>query len=160
MHFKSPVLTQSAFKSSVKYFSWQVTHSSDSTMILIFSETFNFFQFLSFFFTVFSLKNHHPNNGKTINLYSQREFLLIFSLQTYKFRVITSPDERFSETLATNSSTSPILLPSNSFFLLKIGLFWFISTRGRVFDRIKNFLKMKLKGTQVWSIFDSFLTLR
>ena len=114
MHFKSPVLTQSAFKSSVKYFSWQVTHSSDSTMI--FSETFNFFQFLSFFVTVFSLKNHHPNNGKTINLYSQREFLLIFSLQTYKFRVITSPDERFSETLATNSSTSPICCPVILFF--------------------------------------------
>ena len=113
MHFKSPVLTHSAFKSSVKYFSWQVTHSA---MIEIFLWDVQFFQFLSFFVTEFSLKNHHPNNGKTINLYSQREFLLIFSLQTYKFRVITSPDERFSETLATKSSTSPILLPCNSFF--------------------------------------------
>ena len=56
------------------------------------------FNFYLFFITDLSLKNHRPNNRKTINLYSQREFLLIFSLQTYKFRVITSPDERFSET--------------------------------------------------------------
>ena len=151
MHSKSPVLTQPVFKSSVKYFTVQVTHS---TMISIFLWGVHLFQ--SFFLS--QTKNHHPNNRKTINLYSQREFLLIFSLQTYKFWIITSPDERFSETLATNSSNSLILLPCNS-FLLKIGLFWFISTRGSVFDKVKNFLKMKLKGTQVWSIFDSFLAL-